>query len=191
MILNYNEFLLEKKRDAHDLSGIALILNGESILLVKPKKFKGQKHKWCLPKGKDDAGYTSIQNALRELYEETGIKLPENRTQDCQVVTVSYQKSKVIKSLDIYVVHINNDDIKGLNIDIDEEGRINQNFIKDNDEIHKCKFFSLKRAQQKVEYFLFPLFNKIKQKSIDIKTTTNIVNKEPKKILSFLKRFTT
>ena len=58
----------------HKLSGVVLIYNNK-ILLVRPKKFKRKMRKWSIPKGHIEEKMTKMQTALKELKEETTVKL--------------------------------------------------------------------------------------------------------------------
>lgn len=53
--------------------GIYLINNKNQILLVHP--INAPKNMWSIPKGVMDEGETYIETALRELFEETNVKL--------------------------------------------------------------------------------------------------------------------
>lgn len=53
--------------------GIFLINNKQQILLVHP--INAPKNMWSIPKGVMDEGETYMETAIRELFEETNIKL--------------------------------------------------------------------------------------------------------------------
>lgn len=55
--------------------GIFLIDNRDQCLIVHPTGH--QKHSWSLPKGRLELGEDYLETAIRELFEETGINLPE------------------------------------------------------------------------------------------------------------------
>ena len=74
-IQSYDEFLFEFLDVSQRLEGVMIIVDNK-VLLVKPKKFKGEEDKWSGPKGKIEK--LSIKDtALLELKEETGITLPK------------------------------------------------------------------------------------------------------------------
>jgi 8-oxo-dGTP pyrophosphatase MutT (NUDIX family) len=51
-----------------------IIVDGE-ILLLKRQYREGKSNGWCLPGGKVDPGESSIDAAIRETFEESGIKI--------------------------------------------------------------------------------------------------------------------
>ena len=69
-IKSFDEFLFEYLDTIQKLSGIMVIVD-DKILLVKPVKFMELREKWSIPKGKIDKNQTTIENAIRELQEET------------------------------------------------------------------------------------------------------------------------
>jgi len=148
-ILNFFELfaqpLMESKKDK--LSGIVLIVN-DKILLVKPKKFKGQPRKWSIPKGRIEKGSGNIKTAFKELQEETGIKFKKQRIYVHDYGTINYKKSGRIKVLDFYVVKL---EPGSLNVDINKQGEIPKRFFKGG-EIFKAKFMPYKEALGKIEW---------------------------------------
>ena len=50
-IQSYDEFLFEFLDVMQRLAGVMVVVDGK-VLLVKPKKFKGEEDKWSVPKGK-------------------------------------------------------------------------------------------------------------------------------------------
>ena len=83
----------------HTLSGIALIVE-DKILLVHAKKYAGQNNKWSIPKGHIEGD--SLESALKELEEETGIHLDK----ECDdMITFDYTKGGVNKVMDVYVYY--------------------------------------------------------------------------------------
>lgn len=59
---------------ARNVSLNALVLYSDEVLLIKRSKNMSEGGKWCLPCGYLDWDETPYQAALRELYEETGLK---------------------------------------------------------------------------------------------------------------------
>lgn len=132
-----------KKFKTHRLSGISLIVN-DKILLVKPKKFRGKKKKYSIPKGHIEGD--SLESALKEFNEETSMKLDENYSFKFKT---TYIKNNIRKKLTTYV-YIRND----------FELKINKNRL---NEIFNVELFNKKQALKKVE----PYFKKVINKSFE------------------------
>lgn len=133
----------KKKYKYHSLSGIALIVDGK-ILLVHPRKYKKEKDKWSIPKGHIE-GENSLKSALKELEEESGIKLKGKDHKE--MFTIDYKKSGVFKFMDVYVYHLDKSDIKKY---LGDNWEIKKKWY-DKKEIFKCKFFDLDEARKKIE----------------------------------------
>jgi 8-oxo-dGTP diphosphatase len=58
-------------------SAVVGIVVGNEILILKRQYRENKSNGWCLPGGKLEPGETSIQGAMRETFEETGITIPE------------------------------------------------------------------------------------------------------------------
>jgi predicted NUDIX family NTP pyrophosphohydrolase len=77
MIQKFNEFN-EAKKAWSDTAGIAIVLDTGSekmILLVHPTGSSWKDSRMGIPKGKIEDGENILEAALRETFEETGIKL--------------------------------------------------------------------------------------------------------------------
>ena len=68
-----NAFQCYKPRH-HRIYGAICVSSENTLLLVKGRR----SGKWSFPKGHIESGETSLDCALRELYEETGVKLEQN-----------------------------------------------------------------------------------------------------------------
>jgi 8-oxo-dGTP pyrophosphatase MutT (NUDIX family) len=101
MINNWEMFLESKNRKK---SAVCLVeFNNKILLLERSKEDKIQG--WCLPGGKIDKGETKLEGVIREVIEETGIK----------ITNPSYLgESKSTSGRIVYVYHIivNSDDVK-------------------------------------------------------------------------------
>ena len=63
--------------------GVILIAQGQ-FLLVKNKDFKGKDPWWGFAKGHQEGNETKLEAALRELEEETGVKLDEKTVSEIE-----------------------------------------------------------------------------------------------------------
>lgn len=145
-ILEFKEF----REKLHKLSGIALLVDNK-ICLVLPKKFK-QKKKYSIPKGHIENGYNSYQNALLELFEETGVYIEDDR-QPNNWFDFTYKKNGALKHLEVFVIKMTKDEFKTLRRD-----------KRNKKEIKKVKFVSKDRSLELVENKFRKLINQIYSK---------------------------
>lgn len=93
----FESFRVKKAKSVHELSGIALIVEGK-LLLVHAKKYAGDNRKWSIPKGHIEGD--SLESALKELKEETGIVLDK----ECdEMIEFEYLKGGITKLMNVYV----------------------------------------------------------------------------------------
>lgn len=110
-ILNFKEFINESYGTydpsvVKNAAGVAIIYDNK-ILLVHPTNASWQRGTCGIPKGKMEDGETSVEAALRELKEETGIILkPEQLETDMNVVTFFNKKNIATGQLLYYVCNI-------------------------------------------------------------------------------------
>ena len=142
MLLDYNEFILESVD--HKLSGIVLIYDNK-ILLVRPKKFRKNMRKWSIPKGHVEDKLGKIESALKELREESRIKLKKSKLKRADRIVINYVKSGNIKKLTCYLVKITKDE---LNVKL-FNNMILGNFLRN--EILEAGFFSKEDAKKIIE----------------------------------------
>lgn len=134
----------ETYRRTDNLSGILLYVDGY-ILLVHAKKHKSSTDMWSLPKGHIEG--SPLKSALKELKEETGIKLDENHDGE---FTIRYTKSGVRKVLTIFIYERTLLDLsRYLNKDLSIKKKTRK---KVDNEIYDVKMFPLADAL----YFLEP-----------------------------------
>ena len=151
-IKSFDEFLFEYLDTIQKLSGVMVIVE-DKILLVKPVKFKGLTEKWSIPKGKIEKKQSTIENAIRELKEETGIALTKDQIKESDRTKIYYKKSTRIRELTTYIIHLNKDELE---IDINKKWAVHKKHL-DTDEVFKAKFFSKKDAIDKIEVGQIPL----------------------------------
>lgn len=125
----------EGYRRTDKLSGVLLYVEGQ-ILLVHAKKHKNSPDMWSLPKGHIEG--SPLKSALKELKEETGIKLDKNH--DGQF-TIRYNKSGVRKVLTVFIYERSLSDLSKF---ITDGLDIKKKALKKVDgEIYDVKFFPL------------------------------------------------
>jgi ADP-ribose pyrophosphatase YjhB (NUDIX family) len=158
-VLRFNEFnnfsLNENKLDK--LSGIVLIVDNR-ILLVKPKKYKGKKNMWSIPKGHLEENLTSFENAKKELVEESGIILENDKV--IEKSFLNYKKKNILKSLEFFVIKNEKEE---LNLKLKDDYSIPKKYFKEH-ETHKAKFCDYDEALSKIEYHQVPVLDYLDQK---------------------------
>lgn len=65
-----------KKKKMKQSSVVGIVV-GDEILILKRQYRENKSNGWCLPGGKLEPGETPLDGAIRETFEETGIKIPE------------------------------------------------------------------------------------------------------------------
>jgi len=140
---NSNEKLMEAT-ESHKLSGVVLIYNNK-ILLVRPKKFKRKMRKWSIPKGHIEEKMTKIQTALKELKEESTVKLKKRHLKGSPKVIIDYFKAGAYKKLTCYIVRIEREE---MNVKLFND-MILGNFLKG--ETVEAGFFSKEDATKIIE----------------------------------------
>lgn len=130
--------------NTHNLSGVILIYNNK-ILLVRPRKFKRKQNKWSIPKGHIEGKMSKMKTALRELEEESRIKLKKKILKESEKYIIKYIKSNKNKILTCYVVNIEKEQ---LNIKLFNDMILNE-FLKG--ETVQAGFFSKEDAIELIE----------------------------------------
>lgn len=77
-MLNFNDFINEQSVARKTAAGVAIFWN-HKILLVHPTNASWTKRVYGIPKGGINDGEDERTAAIREVYEETGIKLDPNK----------------------------------------------------------------------------------------------------------------
>jgi len=140
---NFEEKLIEAVEN-HKLSGVVLIYNNK-ILLVRPRKFRRKMRKWSIPKGHIEEKMSKIQTALKELKEETSVKLKRKHLKGSTKIVIDYFKAGANKKLTCYIVRIEKEE---MNVRLFND-MILGNFLKG--ETVEAGFFSKEDAEKIIE----------------------------------------
>lgn len=108
-MVNLEEKIMEAVEN-HKLSGVVLIYNNK-ILLVRPKKFRRKMRKWSIPKGHIEEKMSKMQTALKELKEETSVKLKRKHLKGSPKIVIDYFKAGANKKLTCYIVRIEKEEM--------------------------------------------------------------------------------
>jgi 8-oxo-dGTP pyrophosphatase MutT (NUDIX family) len=149
----FEAFKVKKDKSVHELSGIALIVEGK-LLLVHAKKYTGQNNKWSIPKGHIEGD--SLESALKELKEETGIILDK----DCdEMIEFEYLKGGIVKLMNVYVYWRDKSEIS----EYLNRWTVNPKFY-DTNEIIGAKFFDLHTTcRKKIDISMIDLLDKLEE----------------------------
>ena len=137
----FEKFKRKKSIKIHTLSGIALVVEGK-LLMVQAKKYIGRDNMWSIPKGHIEGG-NSLDSALKELEEETGVHLEGKYN---QMVEINYKKGGVTKIMDVYIYYRKREDISKY---LDSSWTIKPTFY-DLNEVISAKFFNLSLCRKKM-----------------------------------------
>jgi len=138
-------------------AGVIIILKNESILLCHPTgaKLFGS---YSFPKGGIDDGETIKQAALRELLEETSVKLTENMISDEPIVLdyMNYKKKdKIYKRIYLFTLYINDISEIGLESEVIPKNKLPL------DEIDWAGFVTKEEAKVRLFHRSIPILDKI------------------------------
>lgn len=99
-IKNFSEFMNEAKQQ-RDTAGIAIVYE-DKILLVHPTNGSWVKPIMGIPKGKIENGEDSLDAAIRETFEETGIKVDGSKFPNSPNTVEVYDKSGNFRNIIYY-----------------------------------------------------------------------------------------
>lgn len=116
-----------------------VVISDNKILLVHPKGC-GDKNEWSIPKGNIENGDGTMETAIRETFEETGVIINSDDIESDMHVFYYRKKNKDIKKyIYYYIVNIKPENIK-----------INKSIIP-NKEVDKFGFFTKEEAEEKIK----------------------------------------
>lgn len=136
-------------------AGLLIIKNGK-ILLNHPTN-AGWFETYSIPKGLVEEGEDKIDTAIRETYEEVGIKIPKEMIDTTEHVVEYIKNNKVFKTVTYYVVNLNNYTTEEFNIpDILDVKQLQI------EEVDWAGFLTYKDAKDRIFWRFKPLLEYIK-----------------------------
>lgn len=147
----FESFKPKRDKEVHQLSGIALIVENK-LLMVHARKYAGQNKKWSIPKGHIEGD--SLESALKELEEETGVILDK----ECdELIEFEYTKGGVVKIMDVYVYCRDKSEVSTY-----LTGWTVKSEFYDSNEIIGAKFFDLQTTcRNKIDISMIDLIDKL------------------------------
>lgn len=139
-------------------AGVIIVLNNEKVLICHPSNNDKWFGSYSFPKGGIDEGETIKQAALRELFEETSVKLDESKISKEPLVLdyMNYKKKDVVyKKIYLFTMYIN--DISEIGLD----SEVIPNHKLPFGEIDWAGFLSKEEAKLRLFHRSVPMIDKI------------------------------
>ena len=139
-------------------AGVIIVLKNEKVLICHPSNNDKWFGSYSFPKGGIDEGETIKQAALRELFEETSVKLDESKISKEPLVLdyMNYKKKDVVyKKIYLFTMYIN--DISEIGLD----SEVIPNHKLPFGEIDWAGFLSKEEAKLRLFHRSVPMIDKI------------------------------
>ena len=139
-------------------AGVIIVLKNEKVLICHPSNNDKWFGSYSFPKGGIDEGETIKQAALRELFEETSVKLDESKISKEPLVLdyMNYKKKDVVyKKIYLFTMYIN--DISEIGLD----SEVIPNHKLPFGEIDWAGFISKEEAKLRLFHRSVPVIDKI------------------------------
>lgn len=155
MIENFENFIVEKKRSKFGAAGVAIVW-GTKILLVHPTGASWQKRTVGIPKGSIEEGETELEAALRETFEETGIRLTADQLEPTMHSITVYSGQKPIGVIHYAICRISDPVEVGLSSDRVPKSQLQL------EEIDWAGFVEIEEAYSKMVYSQLIILDRVK-----------------------------
>lgn len=139
-------------------AGVIIVLKNEKVLICHPSNNDKWFGSYSFPKGGIDEGETIKQAALRELFEETSVKLDESKISKEPLVLdyMNYKKKDVVyKKIYLFTMYINDISEIGLDSEIIPSDKLPFG------EIDWAGFISKEEAKLRLFHRSVPILDKI------------------------------
>ena len=155
MIENFENFIVEKKRSQFGAAGVAIVW-GTKILLVHPTGASWQKRTVGIPKGSIEAGETELEAALRETYEETGIRLRADQLEPTIHSVTVYSGQKPVGVIHYAICRIS--DLSEIGLETERVPKTQLQL----EEIDWAGFIEIEEAYPKIVYSQLIILDRVK-----------------------------
>jgi len=150
--MDFKEFLNEDKLEQRFSAGLAIIWDGK-VLLAHTTGRKANTG-WGIPKGGVDKGESKINAAIRETYEELGVKVPMNLIDKNEhTFVVTSRQKKYTKIVTYYLVKIDELSQVGLKKPKISKGKLQL------EEIDAAEFMGVDQAKKGIMFSQYPILN--------------------------------
>jgi 8-oxo-dGTP pyrophosphatase MutT (NUDIX family) len=135
-------------------AGLAIVYNNK--ILIGHMTGKGWWGTYSIPKGHLDGNETILQAALRETYEEVGIRVPKDLIPSNYLTCPYIKKGNHYKDVHYYIVQIDSLDQIGLKDEIVPKSQLQT------EEIDWAGFVPFKQAQKRIAPVMLPIIQNLK-----------------------------
>ena len=150
--MDFKEFLNEDKLEQRFSAGLAIIWDGK-VLLAHTTGRKANTG-WGIPKGGVDKGESKINAAIRETYEELGVKVPMDLIDKNEhTFVVTSRQKKYTKIVTYYLVKIDELSQVGLKKPKISKGKLQL------EEIDAAEFMRVDQAKKRIMFSQYPILN--------------------------------
>lgn len=145
---------VQEAKSVAQSAGLAIVYNNK--VLIGHMTGKGWWRTYSIPKGHLDSGESILQAALRETYEEVGIRVPKDLIPSNYLTCPYIKKGKHYKDVHYYIVQIDSLDQIGLKGEIVPKSQLQM------EEIDWAGFVPLKEAKKRIAPVMLPIIENLK-----------------------------
>ena len=145
---------VQEAKSVAQSAGLAIVYNNK--VLIGHMTGKGWWRTYSIPKGRLDPGESILQAALRETFEEVGIRVPKDLIPSNYLTCPYIKKGKHYKDVHYYIVQIDSLDQIGLKDEIVPKSQLQM------EEIDWAGFVPFKEAKKRIAPVMLPIIENLK-----------------------------
>lgn len=145
---------VQEAKSVAQSAGLAIVYNNK--VLIGHMTGKGWWRTYSIPKGHLDPGESILQAALRETFEEVGIRVPKDLIPSNYLTCPYIKKGKHYKDVHYYIVQIDSLDQIGLKDEIVPKSQLQI------EEIDWAGFVPFKEAKKRIAPVMLPIIENLK-----------------------------
>lgn len=145
---------VQEAKSVAQSAGLAIVYNNK--VLIGHMTGKGWWRTYSIPKGHLDPGESILQAALRETFEEVGIRVPKDLIPSNYLTCPYIKKGKHYKDVHYYIVQIDSLDQIGLKDEIVPKSQLQM------EEIDWAGFVPFKEAKKRIAPVMLPIIENLK-----------------------------